>query len=212
MKNIIKFKKNLFIPILVIFVISLSSCYNDYGLNSTDFDVVLTVNDSSTNYLNYKTFIIPDSVVQLGGSTISNTYSALMLNTFINQLKSRGYRQIFPTDSVRADLVALVTVTSSNNYVYNYDYWGYWGWYGWTSYYPFGPGYGYYPVYSGYSFTSGTMLMNLIDVAKTDTINKKVGSIWLGAINGVIDGNNQSDRIINGVNQAFTQSPYIRTY
>jgi Domain of unknown function (DUF4136) len=211
MNNNMKSKIMLFIPLVVLTAILFSSCYNDYGLSESDYDIVLTLNDSSVDFSTYKTFIIPDSVVQLGGTGSSTTYNSLMLSSFINQLESRGYTRIYPSDTLRADLIALVSVTASENYVYYYDYWAYWGWYGWGGYYPYS-GYSYYPYYSSYSFTTGTMFMNLIDVARTDTVNQKIASVWLGAINGVLENTNTSDKIINGVNQAFTQSPYIRTY
>jgi hypothetical protein len=212
MKNKIFKLKILLLATIAISVMVFSSCFNDYGLTESDYDIVLTLNDTSADFTTYKTFIIPDSVVQLGGSGGNAQYNSIMLNTFVNQLESKGYTRVYPSDTVRADLVALISTTTTNNYVITTDFWSYWGWYGWGSYYPWGPGYSYPPVYAGYSFTTGTMLMNLIDIAKSDTTNKKVATVWLGALNGVLESDNVSERIVNGVNQAFTQSPYIRRY
>jgi len=210
MNKKINYQKILYIPLMVCIIILFSSCYSDYGLTEEDYDIVITLYDTTADFGSYKTFIIPDSVVQLGGSSITSAYNETILNTFINQMESRGYTRIYPNDTARADLIALASVTTTQNYVYT-DYWSYWGWYGWGGYYPYG-GYGYYPYYTSYTFTTGTVFMNLIDVAKSDTTNKKIASVWLGALNGVTQYSNVSNRIINGISQAFTQSPYLRTY
>jgi hypothetical protein len=82
-----------------------------------------------------------------------------------------------------------------------YDYW-YWWYGGW--YYPYYP-----PVYYS-SYTTGTLVMNLVDRniqgANGNSINQ-----WTGAVNGIMTYSYSSDRMNKAIDKAFTISPYLKT-
>ncbi|MGH7491075.1 MAG: hypothetical protein ACREOO_01635 [bacterium] len=52
--------------------------------------------------------------------------------------------------------------------------------------------------------------LGTIDPAKADTTNKRLGAVWLAAINGLLgEGGSPQTRISTTINQAFRQSPYL---
>ena len=86
---------------------------------------------------------------------------------------------------------------------YYYDYW-YW-WYG--GYYPY---WGYYPPVYYSSYTTGTLLMTLIDPDMLETSGNPVKQ-WSGAINGILTGTYDASRVNAAIDKAFTISPYLKT-
>jgi hypothetical protein len=87
---------------------------------------------------------------------------------------------------------------------YYYDYW-YW-WYG--GYYPYW-GWGYPPM-SYSSYTTGTLLMTLMDPDVLETSGNPVKQ-WSGAINGLLTGTYDASRVNAAIDKAFTISPYLKT-
>ena len=82
------------------------------------------------------------------------------------------------------------------------------------------PGYpGYYPGYPGwcggatyYSYTTGTILIDMMDLIHPDTANHQLDIIWSAGINGVVSSSesNNDTRIKFSVDQAFSQSKYLK--
>jgi hypothetical protein len=87
------------------------------------------------------------------------------------------------------------------------DYWYCW-WYG--GYYPPGWGWYYPPYYTVSSFTTGTLVMTIQDPNVDNAIGQSEAS-WVVGINGILSGNYSIDRVLNGIDQAFKQSPYLKT-
>jgi hypothetical protein len=87
---------------------------------------------------------------------------------------------------------------------YYYDYW-YW-WYG--GYYPYYP---YYPpVAYGGSYTTGTLLMILVDPSVVGGNGNPVNQ-WTGVINGILASKYDPARVNPLIDKAFEQSPYLKT-
>ncbi|MCK5454961.1 MAG: DUF4136 domain-containing protein, partial [Calditrichia bacterium] len=63
-----------------------------------------------------------------------------------------------------------------------------------------------------YSFSTGTVLITMIDPAKWDPGNPVNSPVWGGTLNGLTGDTRAgiSTRIRNGIDQAFAQSPYLR--
>jgi len=93
-------------------------------------------------------------------------------------------------------------VMSVTNVTYYYGYWcGYWAYY-----YPCYP---YYPPVVGVDvYVVGTLL---IDMAVANTPPTQLNGVWTGIVRGVQSGSASQDQIraVNGINQAFIQSPYL---
>ena len=88
-----------------------------------------------------------------------------------------------------------------------------WGWYGgWPGY---GPGYGIgYPgTGTVYSYETGTAMIDMIDLKNAVLGDSLVNGVWQAAVNGLASSKQQvnHDRIVKGINQAFDQSPYLKS-
>ena len=211
--------KKYYVFLLISFPLILISCYSDYGLDVKDFDVVITFRDNEVNFQQYRTYAMPDSVVRMIDSSSTTepntTFDQTILNEIKTQMTAAGYTRIEPDTNNLPDVIVLAGVTSSDYYAAGGGYW--WGWWGWY------PGWGYYPGYGGgwypsygyvYSYTTGTLLISMIDPDRSDVNSKTIGVVWSGALNGVITGS-ESDtrvRIIDGIDKMFQQSSYLRVY
>ncbi len=209
-KELFKKGKILFLGVLIAF--GVTSCYTDYGLSTADYDVVYTKYNKAVNFTQFKTFAMPDSVYHLVGEgeedNISRQFDALILSTVVRNLEQRGFVRV---DSVNAaDAVVVVTVSEDtySGAIYYPPYWGYPGW-GWDWYY-------YYPPYWGdvtyYEYNTGTIHLQFADIENVDgeTI---LYTDWMAIMNGLLSSNvvQTQSRIENAVNQAFSQSPYLKT-
>jgi hypothetical protein len=192
----------------------ISSCYPDYDLTYSDYDTVITLKDSEAKFGNFKTFFMPDTIFVLGDSTkkVPSTLDQTVLASVRNNLEARGYQSV-PYDplAARPDLIVLVSKTTTT-YVF-LDYYYYYYWYPWGGWYPYGPGWGYYPPYatSVSSYSTGTVLVSMIDPAKSDTTTKRIGGIWQASANGLLGdvATSSKERVTRAITQMFTQSPYL---
>lgn len=209
--------KNIFLKlssaVLVIgMAAALYSCYPEESTSVGDLDIVITKYDTSYIFKNNMTYIMPDTVIEINSDDasagINASNQALILNQVAANLNQLGYTRVFDTLTQKPDVAVLLNGLSSTYWgTVWYDWWGYWG------YYPYWPPYygGYYPYYPyggvTYSYEVGTLLMQMIDfrTSKNDSLN----IVWIGAVNGVLEGSNQTTRLKNGIDQAFEQSPYL---
>lgn len=222
-------KKKLFV-ITFIFItgsmLVINSCYTDYGLTTSDFDVVTTLFDKSADFSKYTTYTLLDTVMRITDDeddleNVDTKYDAQILSDIDRNLKNYGYQEI-PAEEVDStnlpDVVILVSAVSSTNYA-GYTYWpGWWGgwgyWPGWGYYPGYGPGWGgYYPWYGGtvVSYTTGSLFIEYLDPADIDVENRRANIKWVGSLNGLLEdkSSNISRRIKEGIDQAFKQSPYL---
>jgi hypothetical protein len=188
------------------------SCTTDYNLEVKDYDTALTLYNKSADFASYKYFLMPDTIVHIvpegGTDEISRKYDAVAIQNIISNFQARGYVRILDTVTNKPDFVVVLTAYSSTYVGYYYDYWSYWGWY--YPYYP--PGWGYYPPGGAvYSYTTGTLVVSMIDPLKNDPAGKKVLPVWWGHITGLLGDTYSSSqtRILNALDQLFTQSPYM---
>jgi hypothetical protein len=191
--------------------VALFSCYPDQTASVSDLDIVITNYDSTFNFGSVNTYIMPDTVVDIlgsGGGTGNHQYDDLILTQVSNQLNNLGWNRIYDTLTQKPDVAVMVNALSSTYSYSYYDWYDYWGWYGyWPPYY--GGGY-YYPWGSvSYSYTVGTILIQMSDYKLNTAKNDSIKFVWVAGINGVVQGSNVSSRITTDINQAFKQSPYL---
>jgi V8-like Glu-specific endopeptidase len=61
-----------------------------------------------------------------------------------------------------------------------------------------------------YTWNTGTVVMTLIDGSSVGDGDDDVDGVWIGGLNGVLSSSaNAQVRISRGIDQAFTQSPYL---
>jgi len=103
-----------------------------------------------------------------------------------------------------------------NSYYVWYPGWGYWGWWPGWGYWPgYGPGWGWgYPGYVGrVTYETGTVFVDMIDPNDPAPAVEppEIPVVWTGALRGILSGGaaTAATRIVDGLNQAFDQSPYL---
>ncbi len=190
------------VAMMLFAALALSSCYPDYGLTVTDYDAVATYHAPGTDYGSYASFYLIDTVQHiLPPSTpddVPRTFDQTILTSVRNNLEAAGYVSV--ADPALADVLVQTSITRQEYMVY-YGWGGYYGWY-WPGYYP--------PVY-GYSYSTGTVVVDMADVAASAAATQ-VKSVWFAVLQGLADVSTTSateTRIRNGINQAFIQSPYL---
>jgi len=166
--------------------------------------------DKDANFTSYKTFFISDTVVYVGGvgsdSTLPEAQAAQLVTAVKTNLTANGYTEV--DRSGNPDVGLTLTAIKDITVVVN-SYPGWWGgyypcyWYCW--------GY-YYPWTSVYSYTTGTVILTMYDL-KNANHNQQVKAIWnttaLGALGSSAATNIQLG--VDGINQGFKQSPYLKT-
>jgi hypothetical protein len=201
--------------ILLLSVAALAaSCYPG-GVDYTDeLDLVLTTYDKTYTFPASNTYALPDKIPKINGNVTTGrpiefldaATTKLILDGIKTNMTSLGYTLV----NTKADVVVMVAgIENTTTTIYCNDWWGYWGWWG---YYPGYPGYGgcYYP--SSYTYTTGTIMISMLDDKSEDGLPQTpVKGVWSAAINGLLSGTSTGARISKGVDQAFSQSPYLKT-
>jgi hypothetical protein len=197
-------------------IMMLAGCYPGEVESVQELDLVVTLFNQDANFSAYKTYAMPDSIIHICDvpaeeqncpSELTRRYDAQILSQIETNLRNTGFTEA--ADPQQADVLVVVAANASDivGYAYYGWYWNYWyGYPGGGWYYP-----GYYPGYAvPYEYTTGTLLINMFDPAKADTTNKRLGGVWLAAVNGLLgEGGNAQTRINTSIDQAFAQSPYL---
>jgi hypothetical protein len=205
-------KKHALIFSLALSGLFLWGCYPGGVEYVDDMDVVATYHNPDYDFAAQTgTYFMPDKIVNINGNLvegeapefIKEQYARPILNQIEADMDKLGWTRVKATDSITlpagVNLILLPSAVTSTTIVYYYDYWSYW--YG-----------GYYPYYGGgytTSYTTGTLLMTLIDKSQVDYVGKAVTQ-WNGAINGLLTGYGNISRVTDAIDQAFAQSPYLK--
>ena len=193
-----------------------TACYPDRSVDSTtEFASVTTLFDNQASFQTITKYALPDTVLyvpRLEGNEVPAATQLAILSAIRTNLNGLGWTEVTNASATPVDVYVTAAVASDTYVGWVYDYWGYWGWY---PYWPpgYGPGYGWgYPGYwYPYSYTTGSLIMGMIDARATPN-PQKVPLIWTGAVNGVLaDATTNIAIATAGINQAFEQSPYLRT-
>jgi len=222
----------LFLKIIALLIIPLGltmlqGCYPNDSLTVEQTDVVATIYNDSVDFNTIKTYYMPDTVFVLGDEDddkkkpIENP--EVILDNIASNLAAYGYTRLFTEDDGEPDVVVMTGAFTSTTVTVGWWYPYYSGWW-WKNgerdtdyWYPWYPGYyppGYWPSYPVYSsYTTGTVIWDMhnpndYDVVEGDTLSR---IYWNAAIQGVLNGANPSTRIKNSIDQAFSQSPQIKT-
>lgn len=217
-------------PILIILVfLVLVGCYPQLDSSIADADTAVTFFDKelrdSDGYQNYKTFILPDTVLHIideenpeNNIELSRAYDEQIISDIRRNMVSLGYTEINiadVTESNLPDLVLFVEAVGLRTWVQSVHCWPpSWGWGGW---------WGYWPGYGGWggcgtslsSYTTGTLYINMIDPERfdteTDTPEVNQAAIWIGTINGGLSSSSNTPARIKGlIDRSFEQSPYLQ--
>ena len=202
-------RKRIFSLAAILSGLFLWGCYPNGPSYTEDLDVVITHHNPDYDFAAKNTYAMPDSIVIITGNVqegqrpeyIKDIYADKILQHIADNMESLGWTRV--DGEASPDVVLLPAAWETTTITYYYDYW-YWWWGGYYPYYPYYP-----PVYS-YSYTTGTLLMNIEDPTQTGT-NGNMIQQWTGALNGVMNDVYNDARISKLINQAFDQSQYLKT-
>jgi hypothetical protein len=201
----------------------LVSCYPGGPTDVAELDTVITVYSKDADFKANKTYAMPDFIPFLcpddgtcDSTLLDRSNDALVLQLVADNLKAYGYERITVIDTINGpipDVVVVCSVTSSNNWVaYSYPIYPGWGWWGGWGYWGY-PGYGWgYP--GGVAVTNyqtGSLFIDMVDPVNPNAATGEIPVLWDAALNGLLSGSSsgKTQRITNGINQAFKQSPYL---
>lgn len=212
------------IGILVGVGLLLAGCYPGGAEYTSDTDIVITDYDEDYDFGAIEYYYLADSIYHIAdeGDEVNTSLDAYVINLLEDQFNAMGWERSVDSIADPAPDVSVVvaSVTTTNYNIYGmpwYPGWGYgWGWYYKGSNYYWGyPGYGWgYPWY-GYTYVTsyevGTLAWFLFDPDNVDIEEEIIELEWAGIINGVLGSSTSTtkDRINTGIEQAFSQSPYL---
>lgn len=221
----------------------LASCYPNEDIYYSDTDIAVTNFDDNFVFDEVEHVFFLDTVMHIVGEDDdpkTGPYDQTIKSSVLENLRKTVFKNgeiHVIKDSTDApagiipDIVVTIAVLETDYYSYYsypwYGYWGYWGWgWGWksgdlksanqesaTDYY-YNP---WYPWYPGggvtYSYTIGSVSIDLINYKDADLENKNMPVAWTGIVNGVRSNNAQDERtrIERQITQCFSleQSPYL---
>lgn len=197
--------------------LAVTACQKDPDLSDLDNDFLVFTNyDKTADFNSFQTFYIPDSILLIGDKEEPKYWkdeNALsIIDTYVDNMEKLGYTRV--TEKAGANLGLQLSYVENTSYFATYpdDYWwwdypGYWGpgyWGNWGSwYYP-------YPVY--YSYSTGSLLSEMINLEAAQGADKKLPVVWSAFLSGLLSNSSSFnvDRTIKAVDQAYVQSPYLK--
>ena len=206
-------------PMLFAVALLVAACEKTPDTGKLDDDyLVYTDYDAETDFAKFTTFYVPDSVLIIDNSSNKPKFlygtpaSELIIANYVKGMEQAGY--VRTLDKANADLgmqVSYVEDTYSFRYYNNYPWWygypwywsfGYWGnWGGW-----------YWPYGITYSYSTGSVLGELVDLTLPESTSKQLRVVWSSYISGLLnnDGTLNTTEVKQAIEQAFSQSPYLK--
>lgn len=203
------------IPLLLLAAFAFAGCEKDPDMGDVDNQYLVYTNyDKQAKFSMFKTYYMPDSILIIGNTAKPEYWkgaeAADILNAYATNLQARGFT--VATSKETADLGLQVSYIKSTHYFTDYGqpewwwnypgYWGsnYWGnWGGW-----------YYPYAVNYSYTTNSFVTELLNLTAEEGASKKIPILWTSYMSGLAYSSSVNKTLaVNGVNQAFKQSPYL---
>jgi len=212
--------KTILVVFFVLTVFVFSSCYPDGPEYTSDYDLVGASYDPEFNFDGATSFVLPDSIVFIKDENDNKTYltneqEQQIVEHVRDNLTAMGWvDSTYAIADTMPDVILTITGIATK---YSGTWWNYWGgWYpGWGWYYPGYPGWGYpwypgggYPSY--YEYTTGSLVIDMIDWKSADPNDQQIPFVWAGAINGLVNRTPVDvNKIISAIDKIFELSPYL---
>ncbi len=195
---------------MVVSQVALWGCITNGPEYTEELDLVATNHDSEFPFASQGTYSMPDQIVKITGDPaappefIKDIYAIPMLAVIDANMAALGWTKV--DVNAGPDVQLLPAAWTTTTIIYGGYYGGYYCWY-----FPFYCGGGwYYPYTPTTSFSTGTMLMTMVNPNKEST-DGSLPLVWTAAMNGLLTNTFDISRLQQGINQAFTQSPYLKT-
>jgi len=174
---------------------------------------VQTDKQAEANLSSYKTYFISDTIALATDKPNDSIWVGADALQLVNSVKAnmnaRGYT--FVARTAKPDLGVSLNAIKNLNVGVMYPGWWWGGYYGgcYWGYCGYPPYYGYtYPLY--YTITTGTLIIDMADL-KNAGAESKLNVPWLAVISGGLGLSNDDIALgVEAINQAYTQSPYIK--
>jgi hypothetical protein len=189
-----------------------TGCYPGGPDYIEEMDVVLTKHNDTYDFTVKGTYAIPDKIVKVTGNMIEGETPEFVpditgrpiLARIETNMTAYGWQKVDIAQN--PDMVLVPAAWETTTVFYWYDYWYYW----WGGYYPAWGWGGYYPPVYYDSYTTGTLVMALIDKSVVGASGNPVTQ-WTGAISGIMTSVYNATRINTAIDKAFAVSPYLKT-
>ena len=189
---------------LTLMVLVAAGCHpGDIG-DVEELDVVVTFYAQDVDFASFATFAMEDTVYNLAvlqdpglDDELDRRFDAEIIAQVKSELQARGYALV-DTSEAHDLRVGLGAMTVEGTLLYSYFPW--WG---------YSPGY-WYPSWGSVDFTKGSLLVFLVDWQGRDEQQQELDPIWVGGLDGVLDGGDPDARLEAGIGQMFVQSPYLQ--
>ena len=194
-----------------VIAILIAGCYPKGPEYISDYSLVVTDYDNEFDFGSKKTYYMADTInfetnIDDASDEIIRQFEELILDVVESNMSDRNYTRIDTSASETPDLFIGITAIAIENSGVGWVPGPCWGW--WCWYYP-----NWYPV--GYSYTTGTVIIHMGDPGAINNYEDDItaGVVWVAGLDGLLSSNvnNNAAAVTNGINQAFTQSPYIQS-
>ena len=207
-------KRRILFALFTVSLLLLWGCYPGGPDYAEEMDVVLT-SHKDYDFAAKATYAMPDDIVKITGNLtegenpeyVPDVTAQKILARIDDNMKNLGWQKV--DISANPDLLLAPAAWETTSTFIWYDYWyGWWGSYypgwGWGGYYPYYP-----PVYYS-SYTTGSLLMTLVDRTAVSSSGNPINQ-WTGLINGLMTGSYDASRVNAAIDKAFAVSPYLNT-
>jgi hypothetical protein len=200
---------------IVVACLSASACESSLVPFNEVGGSVVTVVDDGAALSSARTFALPDTIVDvpLQSDVIGHDADREVTADIRAHLISLGWRDVTGNAAVRPDVVVLVAASTRTQAGVAYGNWfGVWGY---LPYWDAGVsadwGWGMPADELPYVYQAGTLLITMLDVRAQNADTRRIALLWAAAIDGfVTDAVTTKDRTLAGIDQAFTQSSYLK--
>ncbi len=164
---------------------------------------VITQYDTKIDFNNYHTYSLAPTIKKVTDkdtTDLTGQTAQAVLDQIDKNMQARGFLKV-PSNTNPDFGIQVVYYQNTYIYGYYYDYWGYpyWGWY-----------YPYYPVYYS-SYTAGMLNIELFDLKVIMPGQQKLYLRWNAFVRGLLTGSHTTPEITGSVDQAFIQTPQLKT-
>jgi hypothetical protein len=197
-----------------LFVVTvLAAACDSAPINPDNIGWVTTLVDSTPPALeDARTFAVPDTIVALNGGSLNHAADRAIAAQVREHFVALGWTERRDTVGVKPDVVIVMGANTRQEIGISYA--GWYPAYGWLPYWgtPADPSWAFGAPAGAiaYTYEVGTLVLTMIDLRAPRETTKVVPVLWIAAVNGVLDETVILPRVMTGIDQAFSQSPYLR--
>lgn len=203
------------IPILLA-VFAFAACEKDPDMDKLDNDYLVYTNyDKKANFKEFTTYYLPDKILVISDKEepeyLEGEAAQEILAAYKSNMDQRGY--IMAASKEEAQLGIQVSYIKSTYFFTDYGqpewWWGYPGYWGSGYWGNWGGGW-YYPYAVNYSYSTNSFITEIVNLDTPEGPKEKLPILWTSYMTGLVYSSNMNKALaVKGVNQAFTQSPYL---